>query len=88
MHEEEDLDIGGPVLIEELQQSGIAMGDIKKLQDAGFTTVEAVCFVPRKHLVQVKGLSDAKLDKILEAAHKLVDMGFQTAGNYLEKRKD
>jgi hypothetical protein len=38
--------------------------------------------------VTVKGLSEAKLDKILEAAAKLVKMGFQTAGSYLESRKD
>ena len=38
--------------------------------------------------MQTKGISEAKLDKIMEAAHKMVDMGFQTAGTYLEKRKD
>jgi len=38
--------------------------------------------------VTVKGISEAKLDKILEAAAKLVKMGFQTAGSYLESRKD
>ena len=52
------------------------MTDIKKLTDAGYTTVESVCFVPKKALVNVKGLSEAKLEKILEAAAKLVDMGF------------
>lgn len=39
-------------------------------------------------MVLVKGLSDQKIDKILEACQKLVDLGFQTAGVYLEKRKD
>jgi len=30
----------------------------------------------KKHLVLVKGLSEAKIDKILEACQKLVPMGF------------
>lgn len=63
---------------------GISMKDIEKLKEAGYNTVESVCFTPRKTLVLVKGLSEAKLDKILEAASKLVKMGFQTAGTYLE----
>jgi hypothetical protein len=36
----------------------------------------------------VKGLSEAKVDKILEAAHQLVDMGFSTARAFFEKRKN
>ena len=36
----------------------------------------------------VKGLSENKIDKILEAGFKICDMGFQTAGQFLEKRKD
>jgi len=58
------------------------------MSDAGYNTVESICFTPRKHLIEIKGISDAKLEKILEAATKLIDMGFQTAGSFLEKRKD
>jgi DNA repair protein RAD51 len=61
---------------------------VKKLVDAGLHTVEAVLFQPKKHLVNVKGLSETKIDKILEACTKLCNMGFQTAGSFLEKRKD
>jgi len=74
--EDEDEELGGPTPITQLEQHGISMTDIKKLTDAGYTTVESVCFVPKKALVNVKGLSEAKLEKILEAAAKLVDMGF------------
>ena len=35
--------------------------------EAGYHTVESVAFTPRKTLVLVKGLSDAKIDKILDA---------------------
>jgi len=36
----------------------------------------------------VKGLSEAKVDKIIEAANKMVELGFQTAGAYFEARKN
>jgi len=78
----------GPMMIEEMEKEGISIKDLEKLKEAGYNTVESVMFQPRKALVNVKGLSEAKLDKILEAGAKLVKMGFQTAGSYLEKRKD
>jgi len=46
------------------------------LIDAGYHTIEAVAFTPRKHLVLVKGLSEAKVEKVIEACLKMVDMGF------------
>jgi DNA repair protein RAD51 len=70
----EELD--GPTNVHELTKHGIAEGDIKKLVDAGYNTVEAVVFTPRKALILVKGLSEAKVDKILEACNKLVELGF------------
>ena len=36
--------------------------------EAGFNTVEAVTFFPRKNLLLIKGLTEAKIDKIIEAA--------------------
>lgn len=47
--------------------------DVKKLKDAGFVRVEAVARAA-KELVAIKGLSDVKMDKITEAASKLVPM--------------
>ena len=83
-----DDELGGPIPILKLEEHGISASDIKKLTDAGFHTIESVAFTPKKNLIHVKGLSEAKIDKILEACIKLVDMGFQTAGAFLEKRKD
>lgn len=57
----------GPTNVGELAKQGISETDIKKLVEAGYHTVEAVAFTPRKQLVLVKGLSEAKIDKILEA---------------------
>lgn len=50
-----------------LKASGIAAIDIKKLKDAGLCTVESVAYSPRKELLQIKGISEAKVDKIIEA---------------------
>lgn len=61
------------------QRNGITAGDIKKLQDAGFYTVESVAYATRRHLISVKGISEAKADKLLQEASKLVRMGFRSA---------
>lgn len=39
--------------------------DCEKLAEAGFNTIEAVAFTPKKILTTVKGISEAKADKIL-----------------------
>ena len=50
-----------------LKACGIAAADTKKLKDAGLCTVEAVAYSPKKDLIQIKGLSEAKVEKIIEA---------------------
>ncbi|KAL6585673.1 recombinase rad51 [Orobanche minor] len=70
---------GGPIPVEQLQAYGIAAMDIKKLKDASLCTVESVTYTPRKELLQIKGISDAKVDKIIEAASKLLPLGFTSA---------
>ena len=60
-----DGDMGGPTPIVKLDKScGIGNADLKKLQEAGFYTVESIAFAPRKNLLAVKGISDAKADKL------------------------
>lgn len=86
--EEEEFDMDGPVMIDKLQEKGIAKGDIEKLRVAGLTTVESIAFTPKKTLICIKGLSEAKIDKIIEAAHSLVKMGFQTANTFFQTRKN
>jgi len=74
--EENEVELDGPTPIKALEEKGINAGDIKKLEEAGYHTVEAIAFTPKKHLVNVKGLSENKVDKIIEAAAKIVQMGF------------
>lgn len=55
----------GPLTINKLEVNGITAADIKKLQEAGLHTIEAIAYTPKKALLAIKGLSDAKVDKIL-----------------------
>jgi len=68
MVEDEEIELEGPTPIKVLEDKGINGGDIKKLEEAGYHTIEAVAFTPKKVLVNVKGLSEAKVDKIIDAA--------------------
>ncbi|CAG8595278.1 10584_t:CDS:2 [Paraglomus occultum] len=55
---------------------------LEKLSEAGYYTVEAVAYTPKKSLLSIKGISEAKADKILTEATKLVPMGFTTATRF------
>lgn len=78
----------GPLSVSKLAVNGITDGDIKKLQDAGLHTIEAVAYTPKKMLLAIKGVSDAKADKILMEAYKLIPMGFTTASEFHVKRSE
>jgi meiotic recombination protein DMC1 len=65
------------------------VSDIKKLQEAGLTTVGSVLQTCSRDLNAIKGLSDAKIEKIKEAAKKLDCRGsaFKTGLEMKDKRK-
>ncbi|KAK3733359.1 hypothetical protein QZH41_013685 [Actinostola sp. cb2023] len=67
---------------------GISANDVGKLLDAGYHTVECVAYAPRKALLAIKGISDAKADKIIKEAAKLVPMGFTTATEFHMRRSE
>lgn len=48
------------------------VADIKKLKAVGICTIKGIQMTTRRALCNVKGLSEAKVDKIKEAANKLV----------------
>uniref|UniRef100_A0A665U9G4 RecA family profile 2 domain-containing protein n=1 Tax=Echeneis naucrates TaxID=173247 RepID=A0A665U9G4_ECHNA len=70
-----------------LQKHGINMADIKKLKSVGICTVKGIQMTTRKALCNIKGLSEAKVEKIKEATGKMLNVGFQTAFEYSAKRK-
>lgn len=76
-------------VIDDLQGAGINVSDIKKLQEAGLTTIGSVLQCPSRDLIAIKGLTEAKVEKIREAAKKLDCRGstFKTGLEMKEKRK-
>ena len=73
-------------MIGELEKLGIKAKTVQTLQSAGFYTVESVVYTPRRQLEAIKGLSEAEVTKCLEAAGKLVELGFTTAKDYAIQR--
>ena len=49
------------------QELGIAAADIKKLKEASYHVIDAVAHATKRELLMVKGLSEAKVNKIKEA---------------------
>ncbi|CAO1612621.1 unnamed protein product [Parajaminaea phylloscopi] len=84
-----DEDVGaGPLTVNKLEEFGISSSDCKKLAEAGYYTIESIAFTPKRILCTVKGISEAKADKILAEAGKLVPMGFTTATEYHMRRTE
>jgi len=77
-----------PTPVSKLEGPGISAGDIKKLVEHGFHTAESVAYTAKKHLAAIKGFSDAKADKLVEAASKYCSMSFQTATHLNKLRED
>ena len=74
--------------IELLQSHGINVADIKKLKTAGICTVRGIQMVTKKKLCSIKGLSEAKVDKMKEAVMKICgsNAGFRTAPQHSVNR--
>ena len=70
-HEAETDDEFLIVDIDSLQNQGINVADLKKLKSAGICTIRGLKMNTKKKLCQIKGLSEAKVDKIKEAIAKL-----------------
>ncbi|XP_064457152.1 meiotic recombination protein DMC1/LIM15 homolog [Ornithodoros turicata] len=74
--------------IDVLQQHGINVADIKKLKSAGICTVKGIQMTTRKRLCNIKGISEAKVDKIKEIVAKIAECaGFLTALEVSERRR-
>lgn len=58
------------------------------MEEAGFYTIESVAYTPKKTLTTIKGLSEAKVDKIVAEVAKHVKMGFTTATDFHQKRSE
>ena len=75
----EDAEGVGPLPVTALEAHGVNGGDIKKLREAGYNTIESIVYAPKKNLLAIKGISEAKADKIMAEGQKMVPTGFTTA---------
>ena len=80
----------GPTPLSALEgQQGISASDIKKLrEEGGLHSVEAVVYATLKQLTGIKGVSEAKAEKLKAAAAQLVMAGFTTATEVHRIRKE
>ncbi len=58
-------------MIKSFTSNIIKVSDIKKLQEAGLSTIGSVLQTCSRDLLAIKGISEAKIEKIREAAKKL-----------------
>ena len=76
--------------IDLLQSHGINVADIKKLKTAGICTIRGIQMTTKKKLCAIKGLSEAKVDKMKEAVLKICgsNAGFCTALQHSLNRRN
>merc|ERR1711990_1147526 len=76
-------------MIQEMIGDGISAGDIKKLQEAGIVTVELLVSTPRKDLLKIKNLGEAKVEKLIKLSDKILGgTKFETARTFHVRRQD
>jgi DNA repair protein RadA len=66
---------------------GIGETAAKKLEDAGFKTLESMAVASVMELKEVAGLGEGTSEKAIKAARDALDMGFESADVLAEKRK-
>lgn len=62
---EEDIEQANFIEIQKLQEHGINAADIAKLKTSGFCTITSIVMATKKELCNIKGINQAKIDKIL-----------------------
>lgn len=51
--------------------NGVTPGDLKKLMENGYHTVESIAYALKKNLILIKGISEQKAEKLITEAGKL-----------------
>ena len=82
--EEEDVEYHP---IDLLQEYGINSSDIKKLLEAGYNSLESLSYVAKKNLLLIKGINDAKADKIIKILDETLKLKIQPSRVALEERR-
>ncbi|OLS13033.1 MAG: DNA repair and recombination protein RadA [Promethearchaeota archaeon CR_4] len=66
---------------------GVGGTTTKKLQEAGYSTLQAIAMTPPAQLQDDCALGEKTCEKIVQAAREALNIGFQTADVVWEKRK-
>ncbi|KAG5670154.1 hypothetical protein PVAND_000435 [Polypedilum vanderplanki] len=86
---DEDTDQGIFTPIAKLETiNGVTPGDIKKLKEAGYHTVESIAYTLKKCLATVKGISEQKAEKLIDEAGKMIGLGITSASLILKQRAE
>ncbi len=67
---------------------GVGPSTAEKLYAAGYNTLESIAVASPMELVEVAGLGETQALKIINAAREALEMGWMTAAELLEKRKE
>ncbi|KAG7377748.1 Meiotic recombination protein dmc1 [Phytophthora pseudosyringae] len=88
--DEEDDSLRSYEPIDLLQDAGINTTDIAKLKHDGFATIGQLFQVSQKRLLGVKGISEAKRDKLLQAGKKIMPekSGFVSASTLYQQSQN
>ncbi|CAE8727188.1 unnamed protein product, partial [Polarella glacialis] len=68
--------------------AGLSKVDLNALLDHGIHCVETIAFMPFRKLLEVKGIGEAKAQRIMTAAKLLVPMRMVSAAEMLQMRKN
>ncbi len=68
--------------------TGIGPATAKKLEEAGFKEIKSIATISAGDLAEVAEISESKAKKIIAIAKQQCDMGFVTADQFLEKRRE
>ena len=86
--QEDDMVVeSGLILVDEMQSHGINAGDINKLKAAGVLTVAGVVMRTPKALCAIRGLSEAKVEKLMAVAKTMCSASFVTGNQAAAKRQ-
>lgn len=67
---------------------GIGPGSAKKLEDAGIYDLMGLAVMSPKEMSEIAGLGEAVARKAIQAARKMLDLGFSDGMEYAKKRED
>ena len=67
---------------------GVGPAAVEKLEAAGIYDLMGVAVLGPKELAELAGLGEAVARKVIQAARKMMDLGFQTGADYSQKRRE